>query len=133
MAKILEPLRITKAKGGSNTFEDEVQEAIFMDASKRNPWQQMMFHTAGSRVAFDEEPDARTLRNLKGDSGKRYAELKTKLAEFDSLRPPAQPLGQFMIDISTTPPPTYVLKGGRWQDKGEEVRPGFLSILDPSD
>src|SRR5215471_18702013 len=102
MAVILEPLRLSKAKGGSNTFEDEVQEAIFMDPAKRNPLQQMMYHTAEPRVAFDEEPDARTLRGLKGDNGKRYTELKKQLAEFDSLRPPALPQGQFMIDISTT-------------------------------
>jgi hypothetical protein len=133
MAQILEPLRVSKAKGGSNTFEDEVQEAIFMDAAKRNPWQQMMYHTAAPRVAFDEEPDARTLRGLKGDSGKRYTELKTKLAEFDSLRPAPLQQGQFMIDISPTAPPTYVLLRGNWQNKGEEVQPGFLSILDPSD
>jgi len=133
MAKILEPLRVSKAKGGSNTFEDEVQEAIFMDAAKRNSWQQMMYHTAGPRVAFDEEPDARTLRGLKGDSGQRYTELKKQLAEFDSLRPAPLPLGQFMIDISDTPPPTYILRGGNWQNKGDEVQPGFLSILDPGD
>jgi hypothetical protein len=133
MAQIVEPLRITKAKGGSNTFEDEVQEAIFMDAAKRNPWQQMMFHTAGNRVTFDEEPDARTLRGLKGDNGKRYTELKAKLAEFDSLRPAPLPLGQFMIDISATAPSTYVLLRGSALNKGEEVQPGFLSILDPAD
>jgi Protein of unknown function (DUF1553)/Protein of unknown function (DUF1549) len=133
MAEIIEPLRVAKAKGGSNTFEDEVQEAIFMDAAKRNPWQQMMYHTAKPRVAFDEEPDARTLRGLKCDSGKRYTELKKQLSEFDSLRPKPLPEGQFMIDISATPPPTYVLQRGDWRSKGEEVQPGFLSILDPSD
>jgi len=133
MAEILEPLRISKAKGGSNTFEDEVQEAIFMDASKRDPWQQMMYHTAKPRVAFDEEPDARTLRGLKGDNGNRYTELKKQLAEFDSLRPKPLPEGQFMIDISATAPPTYVLQRGDVRMKGEEVQPGFLSILDPSD
>jgi hypothetical protein len=133
MAVILEPLRLSKAKSGSNTFEDEVQEAIFMDPAKRNPLQQMMYHTAEPRVAFDEEPDARTLRGLKGDNGKRYTELKQQLAEFDSLRPPALPLGRFMIDISSTAPPTYILRGGNWQAKGDEVQPGFLSILDPGD
>jgi hypothetical protein len=133
MAQILEPLRISKAKGGSNTFEDEVQEAIFMDPAKRNPLQQMMYHTAEPRVTFDEEPDARTLRGLKGDSGKRYTELKKQLSEFDSLRPAPPPEGQFMIDISATAPPTHILRGGNWQAKGEEVQPGFLSILDPSD
>jgi len=80
MAKILEPLRASKAISGANTFEPEVKQAIFMDPAKRDPLQAMMAHTAEPRVSFDEEPDARTLRGLKGDSGKRYAELKKQLA-----------------------------------------------------
>jgi hypothetical protein len=42
MSTILEPLRKSKIEGGIKTFEDEVQEAILMDASRRNPFQQMM-------------------------------------------------------------------------------------------
>jgi hypothetical protein len=133
MSKIVEPLRKTKAEGGIKTFEDDVQEAILMDASKRNPWQQMMYHTASPRVAFTEEPDARTLRTLKGDSATRYAELKKQLAEFDSIKPAPLPTGMYMIDISSTAPPTYVHTRGDPYAKGEEVQPGFLSILDPSD
>jgi len=133
MAEVLEPLRKARIKGGISTFEDEVQEAILMDAEKRNPFQQMMFHTASSRITFDEEPDARTLRSLKGDAATRYNELKKKLAEFDSIKPAAPPEGQFMIDISATAPPTYVLGRGDVTAKGEEVQPGFLSILDPND
>ena len=118
MSQIVEPLRKTKAEGGIKTFEDNVQEAILMDASKRDPWQQMMYHTAEPRVAFDEEPDARTLRTLKGDASTRYAALKKELAEFDSLKPKALPRGQFMIDISSTAPPTYVHPRGDPYGKG---------------
>ena len=90
-----------------------------------------MYHTAEPRVAFDEEPDARTLRGLKGDAATRYAELKKQLAAFDSLRPAPLPQGQFMIDIGPKAPATYVLRGGNFALKGDEVQPGFLSILDP--
>ena len=65
---------------GSHTFEPEVQAAIMMDPAKRDPLQAMMCHTAEPRVSFDEEPTPRTLRTLKGDDGKRYAELKKQLA-----------------------------------------------------
>jgi hypothetical protein len=133
MGRILEPLRKSKVEGGIKTFEDEVQEAILMDASRRDPFQQMMYHTAEPRITFDEEPDARTLRGLKGEGGTRYAELKKQLAEFDALKPDPLPQGQFMIDLGATAPPTHVLKNGNVQAKGEEVQPGFLSILDPSD
>ena len=133
MNTILEPLRAAKLKSGSNTFEEEVKTAIVMDPGKRDPLQAMMYHTAEPRVSFDEEPDARTLRTLKGDSATRYADLKKQLAEFDSLRPAKLPEGQFMVDIGPKAPPTYVLRGGNFALKGDEVQPGFLSILDPTD
>jgi len=133
MNKLLEPLRASRVENGIKTFEAGVKEAILMDPAKRDPFQQMMYHTAEPRITFDEEPDARTLRGLKGENGKRYAELKKQLAEFDSLRPAPLPQGQFMIDLSATAPPTYILRGGNLDVKGEEVQPGFLSILDPSD
>jgi len=133
MNQILEPLRAAKAKSGSNTFEEEVKAAIMMDPAKRDPLQAMMYHTAEPRVSFDEEPDARTLRGLKGDAATRYADLKKQLAAFDSLRPAPLPQGQFMIDIGPVAPATYVLRGGNFALKGDEVQPGFLSILDPTD
>src|SRR6185369_15877346 len=133
MNKILEPLRAAKLRSGSNTFEEEVKAAIMMDPSRRDPWQAMLYHTAEPRVTFDEEPDARTLRSLKGDDGKRYTELKKQLAEFDSLRPAKLPEGQFVIDISSKAPPTHILRGGNVAMQGDEVQPGFLSILDPTD
>src|SRR5579872_6597800 len=133
MAKLLEPLRAAKIDGGIKTFEEDVKQAILMDPAKRDPFQQMMYHTAEPRVSFDEEPDARTLRGLKGDAATRYADLKKQLAAFDSLRPAPLPQGQFMIDIGPVAPATYVLRGGNFALKGDEVQPGFLSILDPTD
>lgn len=133
MATILAPLRTAKAKSGSNTFEESVKTAIFKNPADRTPWEAVMYKTAETRVAFDEEPDARTLRTLKGDAAKHYAELKKQLAEFDSLRPPALDQGQFMVDVSATAPPMYILRGGNPDLKGDEVQPGFLSILDPAD
>jgi hypothetical protein len=133
MAQIVEPLRKTKIMGGIKTFEDDVQAALLMDASQRTPLQQMWFHTASPRITFDEEPDARTLRGLGADQAKRYADLKKELAQFDAIKPGPSAQGQFMIDIGRIAPPTYVhIKGGVYTT-GEEVQPGFLSILDPAD
>jgi Protein of unknown function (DUF1553)/Protein of unknown function (DUF1549) len=133
MNQLLEPLRKSKIESGIKTFEPEVKEAILMDPAKRNPMQAVMYKTAEPRIVFDEEPDARTLRQLKGDAAKRYQELKKQLAEFDSLRPEPLPQAQFMRDLSATAPPTYILRGGNLDAKGEQVQPGFLSILDPAD
>jgi hypothetical protein len=133
MESILTPLRRSRAEAGVKTFEQEVKDAVLMDPARRDPFQWVLFKTAEPRVTFDEEPDARTLRALKGNDGARYAELKKQLAQFDSLRPPALPEGQFMVDLSATAPPTHILLGGSLERKGEEVQPGFLSILDPAE
>jgi uncharacterized protein DUF1553/uncharacterized protein DUF1549 len=133
MDKILEPLRASRVDGGIKTFEEEVKAAVLMDPAKRTPMDWVWYKTVEPRIAMDEEPNARALRGLKGDDAKRYAELKKQLAEFDSLKPAPLPQGQFMRDISTTAPPTYVLLGGNVGARGDEVQPGFLSILDPGD
>jgi len=133
MDKILEPLRASRVDGGIKTFEEEVKTAVLMDPAKRTPMDWVWYKTVEPRIVMDEEPNARALRGLKGDDAKRYAELKKQLAEFDSLKPAPLPQGQFMVDISTTAPPTYVLLGGNVGAKGDEVQPGFLSILDPGD
>jgi hypothetical protein len=133
METILEPLRRSRMMGGIKTFEDEVQAAILKDPDKRDVSERMMFHTASPRITFDEEPDARTLRSLKGDAATRFNELKKQLAEFDSIRPKKLLEGQFMTDIGREAPPVYTLKNGNWQAKGTLVQPGFLQILDPTD
>jgi len=132
MSQILEPLRVARIASAATPFETEVKEAIYAEPSKRTPWQAMIFHTAGPHIELGE-PNARTLRGLKGDDAKRFAELEKQLAEFDSIRPPKLDQGQYVRDISATAPPTYILQGGNPENKGAEVQPGFLSILDPSD
>ncbi len=133
MDKIIEPLRAAKVDSGIKTFEEEVKAAVLMDPAKRTPMDWVWYKTAEPRIVIDEEPNARTLRTLKPEDAKRYGELKKQLAQFDSLKPAPLPQGQFMADISATAPPTYVLLGGNVGAKGEEVQPGFLSILDPGD
>jgi hypothetical protein len=133
MDAILAPLRLSRAQSGSNTFEDEVKEAIFLEPVRRDPFQAVIARTAEPRVELPGDPDARTLRTLKPDAAARYAELKKQLAEFDAVKPARLEEGQYMVDLSATAPPTYVLKGGNLQARLEEVRPGFLTILDPGD
>ncbi len=133
MATILQPLRAAKLESGAHTFEDIVKTGLRKPEAERTPWEEVMYKTAEPRIAFDEEPDARTLRTLKGESATHYAELKKQLAQFDSLRPAPLQQGQFMIDVSATAPPTYILRGGNPELKGDEVQPGFLSILDAGD
>jgi hypothetical protein len=108
---------------------DEVQAVVAKDAAQRTPLEQQVYHIAETRFGGLGDP----VKALKGDNAKRYAELKAQLATFDSIKPAPLPEGQFMTDLNASAPPTYILRGGSRFAPGDEVQPGFLSILDPSD
>jgi hypothetical protein len=122
MAKIMEPVLADRRKHSASVMTDEVQAVVAKDAALRTPLEQQIYHIAETRFG-----------GLRGGNPERYAELKAELATFDSLKPPTLPEGQFMTDLNATAPPTHILRGGSRFAEGDEVQPGFLSILDPSD
>jgi len=110
-------------------FQPEVQQAFLARPEERTPFQKHMF--ARVRSFTNEDQDAMGKR-LSGDAHKRYEELKKQLDQFAGLKPPDPPVAQAMIDEGREAPRTYVLARGAFDAPGEEVQPGFLTILDPS-
>jgi hypothetical protein len=129
MEKIMAPILEERKKRSANVMTDEVQAVVAKDAALRTPLEQQVYHIAETRFGGLGDP----AKALKGDNAKRYGELKAQLATFDSLKPAPLPEGQFMRDLNATAPPTFILRGGSRYAEGDEVQPGFLSILDPSD
>jgi hypothetical protein len=129
MEKIMTPILEDRKKHSATVMTDEVQAVVAKDAALRTPLEQQVYHIAETRFGGLGDP----VKALKGDNAKRYAELKAQLATFDSIKPPSLPEGQFMRELNATAPPTYILHGGSRFAPGDEVQPGFLSILDPSD
>jgi len=111
-------------------FPEEIQETILLDPAKRTPFQWHMFMKAKDQVTFSDAMCAATLR---AEPAKRYAELKKELTAFDSIKPAELPMAQTMAEMHTDAPKTYLLKNGSFEAPAEEVAPGFLTILDPSD
>ena len=130
MQTLLEGPRKRKFDDRLSRFPEDIQETILMDPAKRSPLQWHMFVKAKAQVTFS---DAECAAALKGAEAKRFAELKKELASFDSIKPAEPPMAQSLSDLSTGAPKTHVLKGGNYEAPQEEVAPGFLSILDPSD
>src|SRR6202522_4595266 len=129
MARIMAPILEERKKHSATVMTDEVQAVIAKPAADRTPLEQQVYHIAETRFGGLGDP----VKALRGDNAKRYAELKTQWASFDSMKPAPLPDGQFMRDLNATAPPTYILHGGSRFAPGDEVQPGFLSILDPSD
>jgi hypothetical protein len=110
-------------------FFEGTREAIRTPAEKRTPYQALLAFQGLPQVTY---ADSALATKLKPEDRTRFNTLATLLKQFDSLKPDA-PLAQTMIDNGAEAPPTYVLAGGSWSAPKEEVRPGFLSILDPTD
>jgi hypothetical protein len=129
MARIVAPILEERRKNSAAVLTDEVQAVIAKNPATRTPLDLQIYHIAETRLGGPGDP----VKSLKGQDAKRYVELKSQLAAFDSIQPAPLPEGQFMKDLNGTAPPTYILRGGSMSAPGDEVQPGFLSILDPGD
>ena len=126
---LLADVRAKRLKGELIKYLPEVQQALLAEADERTPFQRHMH--ARIRSFSTEDPDELAKR-LNEDDKKRYAELRDRLAQYDPLKPPEPPVAQTMIDEGRDTPPTHVLARGAHDAPGEEVEPGFLTILDPA-
>ena len=140
MYDMLEPQRKFTLKQLLHRYPDFVIEAIETPADRRDPNQEWMASLLERKVCgtcpFEPKPymDPRfrtRARKLKEAEKQRFEELEAELAKFEHLKPDDVERGTGIFDVSPNPPATHVLGGGLYTNPGEEVQPGFLSILEP--
>jgi hypothetical protein len=127
--KLVDPIEKADRDEYMNRFSEGTRDAIHTPAEKRTPYQALLAFQGLPQVTYQETAMA---RKLNAEQKKQFDELAAQLKQFDSLKP-KPPLAQTVIDNGTDAPATHVLAGGAWTAPKEEVQPGFLSILDPSD
>lgn len=125
---LLAPHKEAILKDFVDKYPPEIQAVIAKPAAERNPYEWQMFYKAQPYLVFEDEQAARMLR---GDPKARYEVLKGELKKFADLDPGELPVGIGMRDISASAPVTHVLKGGAWDNPGDPVEPGFLTLLAP--
>ncbi len=130
MEAILKPARDKFFEERMSRFPAEIQDALKMDPGARNPYQWQMAIKALPQVTFTDELIA---AKLKGESKAKYKALDGELKKFDAIKPEELPVAATMVDHGTTAPATFVLSQGAYDAPLDEVQPGFLTILDPSD
>jgi hypothetical protein len=130
MAKLAEPALKGMYKDSFDKFPAEIQDAVTTAPDKRTPIQWQMYYKAKPQLEHSMDDAA---RRLKGENKKHFGELESELAKFDNIKPPDMPVAQSMIDNGKASPTTHVLAVGVYDAYKEEVQPGFLSILDPTD
>jgi len=129
MHALVAPLAQADADAYMSRFFEGTREAIRTAPEKRTPYQSLLAFQGLPQITYS---DTALALKLKGDQRKQFDDLAAQLRRFDSLKP-NPPLAQTMMDNGPEAPPTFVLGGGSWTAPKEEVKPGFLSILDPGD
>ena len=128
MDELLQPKRDQMVKDFLDKYPPEIQAAIAKPAAERTPYEWQMYYKAKPNYEFDDIAVGKTLR---GAAKAKYEHLKEQLAAFSSSHPGEFPVGVGMRDVSATAPATHVLRGGSWENREAEVKPGFLTMLAP--
>ncbi|MEO8131378.1 MAG: DUF1549 domain-containing protein, partial [Bryobacteraceae bacterium] len=129
MHSLVEPLWRAKAEYYSIRFSTGTREALNTPVDKRTPLQAILAFDAMPQITYKDED---FLKELKPEQKKRFLELQAEAKKYDSERP-RPPMAQTVVDNGMEAPKSFVLASGGWDTPKEEVQPGFLSILDPSD
>lgn len=142
MSALLMPKRTYTPAQLLARYPDFAIEAVKTPESERTPLQSWMTHLLASKTCGTcplrpkpyLDPGFKGVANkLTGAERKRYDELEAELKKYAPLKPKDLPLGSVIADVGAVAPPTHVLGVGLYTSPQEEVQPGFLSILDPSD
>ena len=140
MADLLMPLRTHTPEQLLARYPDYVIDAVKMHPGERTPLETWMVNLLERKVCntcplkpkpYLDPSFRNVVRKLKGESKERFAELEVQLEELAYLKPDDIDRGTGIVDINDAPPPTHVLGTGLYTRPGDEVQPGFLSILDP--
>jgi hypothetical protein len=135
MQAIEEPKRKEIVQDFVVKYPPEIQSAINRAPAERTPIEWQMYYKAKAYLDPNSHAyiasSADVAKSLKGEAKKQWEALKGELDKFEPLRPADLPIGSGIIDAGADAPPSYVLNGGVYDAKKEQVQPGFLTLYDP--
>ncbi len=112
-------------------FPAEIQTSLTTPSEKRDSMQWLMYHKAQWQLYYGVDEDGNGVKNkLKGEQKKQWEELRAKLATFDNIKPKPLPIGSGITDVGKEAPKHHLLIGGGYENYGEELQPGYLTIID---
>ncbi len=126
--EIERPIKESAAKPAINKFPPDIRPMMSKPPQERSPLEHQLAEFA-YRQAQEEIDKIDMASKLKGEEKSKWESLQKQLAEFDKLKPKAPPMAVTVTDVGPVAPPT-IIPGDR---KREDIQPGFLSVLDPSD
>lgn len=136
MEAIEAPRRKTLEADYFEKYPAEIRAILNKPESERAPFERQMAWKAKQYL----DPKSHeyvgnleaVLTKLKGTEKQKWESLKAQLDEFEPLHPGKLPIGSGMVDLGDEAPKTFLLAKGAFDQKREEVPPGFLQILNPA-
>jgi hypothetical protein len=124
MARIEGPYRKKAQARERGRFPPEYANLIDLPFGKRSPLEKQIAAMVEKQV-YGRADGA---KSLKGAEKEKYESLKAELAKFAKEKPAELPVAMAMADLPE-PPPTPLLKRGDWRKPGDELDPGFISVI----
>jgi hypothetical protein len=106
----------------------EAQAAHRTPPEKRNGGQQELVAETERKVVVT---DAEVAKAMSAEERAKLDELQKRLKVFDGKKPPPAPIAMGLTDRPGPPPRTFLLERGELSSRGDEVQPGFPSIVSP--
>lgn len=128
MAELEKPIRDQVAAGAINKFPPDIRPMLSRQVADRSPFDKQIADLAFRQVTEEYEKLDFNAK-LKGEAKEKWKSLQKELAAFDSDKPTPLTPAFTVTDVGPVAPATYI-PGDRTK---QEIKPGFLSVLDPRD
>jgi len=125
IAELEGPVRASTAKGVIEKFPKDIQVIMSKLPAERTPLEQQINDLAYNQVTYELK---RLDGKFKGAKKEQLDTLHKALAKFAEFKPAEPPTTQLVSDIGPVAPLNAIPKRGG----GEDIAPGFLSLIDPA-
>ena len=105
---------------------EEVRKAFEIDPEERSAFQEDLLKKNAKKMAVEPEALAAL---MPADVRQVWTGLTRTLKQQAKDAPPEPPSASGMTDSTATAPPVFLFRKGNFANPGEEVPPGFLSVL----
>ncbi len=126
IAEIEKKPRESAQKKAVEMFPEEVQEMYWKPAEERNTYENQIFYLVEEQVEFEYD---RLQNRIPKDKKQTWEDLKKKLQDVLGSKPKRPPVADVVADAEGTIAPTTIPD----ERTHREIKPGFLTILEPGD
>ena len=131
MEVMLKPKREAIIEEQLVRYHPGIREQLLRPKEEQTPFERQMYAKFRWQMEFVTREKSLTAK-FNDEEKERYAALQQELESFKHLHPGEIAVGAGIYDLGKQAPATHILSVANYAAPGEEVQPGFLSILDPA-